>query len=69
MAKANMPSLQDFSKAQQRIAGIAIQTPMLQSHWLSEETGANVWFKCENLQRTGAYKLRGAYNMISQLSK
>ncbi|MDP5025849.1 MAG: pyridoxal-phosphate dependent enzyme, partial [Aquiluna sp.] len=69
MAKANMPSLQDFSQAQQRIAGIAIQTPMLQSHWLSEETGTNVWFKCENLQRTGAYKLRGAYNMISQLSK
>jgi len=42
---------------------------VLQSHWLSEQTGQDVWFKCENLQRTGAYKLRGAYNMISQLSE
>lgn len=68
MAKANMPTLKDFELAQQRISGIAIQTPMLKSHWLSEQTGSNVWFKCENLQRTGAYKLRGAYNLMSQLS-
>jgi threonine dehydratase len=67
MAKANMPTLKDFELAQQRISGIAIQTPMLKSHWLSEQTGGNVWFKCENLQRTGAYKLRGAYNLMSQL--
>jgi len=68
MAKANMPTLKDFELAQQRISGIAIETPMLKSHWLSEQTGGNVWFKCENLQRTGAYKLRGAYNLMSQLS-
>ncbi len=68
MAKASMPSLEDFTQAQTRISGIAIQTPMLQSHWLSEQTDSNIWFKCENLQRTGAYKLRGAYNMISQLT-
>jgi threonine dehydratase len=68
MAKATMPTLEDFELAQQRISGIAIQTPVLKSNWLSEQTGGNVWFKCENLQRTGAYKLRGAYNMISQLS-
>lgn len=68
MAKATMPTLEDFELAQQRISGIAIQTPVLRSNWLSEQTGGNVWFKCENLQRTGAYKLRGAYNMISQLS-
>jgi threonine dehydratase len=68
MAKANMPTLKDFELAQQRISGIAIQTPMLKSHWLSEQTAGNVWFKCENLQRTGAYKLRGAYNLMSQLS-
>jgi threonine dehydratase len=69
MAKATMPTLEDFELAQQRISGIAIQTPMLKSHWLSEQTGGNVWFKCENLQRTGAYKLRGAYNLMSQLSE
>jgi threonine dehydratase len=68
MAKATMPSLDDFLQAQKRIAKIAIKTPMLQSHWLSEQTGSNIWLKCENLQRTGAYKLRGAYNMLSQLS-
>lgn len=62
-------SLQEFEKASETVASIAIKTPMLQSHWLSEVTGQDVWFKCENLQRTGAYKLRGAYNLISQLTK
>lgn len=62
-------SLSEFEKASANVSSIAIKTPMLQSHWLSELTGQDVWFKCENLQRTGAYKLRGAYNLISQLTK
>lgn len=62
-------ALEEFEKASENVAGIAIRTPVLQSHWLSELTGQDVWFKCENLQRTGAYKLRGAYNLISKLSK
>lgn len=68
MAKVAQPTLVDFEQAQKRIAGIAIQTPMLKSNWLSDAAGSNIWFKCENLQRTGAYKLRGAYNLMSQLT-
>lgn len=63
-----LPTLEDFYTTHENVRGIAIKTPMLPSHWLSELTGSDVWFKCENLQRTGSYKLRGAYNMISGLS-
>lgn len=69
MSASTRIDLEGFEQAAINVAGIAIQTPMLQSHWLSELTNQDVWFKCENLQRTGAYKLRGAYNMISKLSK
>ena len=68
MASAQHPSLEQFETAQETVGAIAIKTPMLESHWLSELTGESVWFKCENLQRTGAYKLRGAYNLMSQLT-
>ncbi len=64
-----LPTLEEFYSTLQNVRSVAIETPVLQSHWLSEQTGQDVWFKCENLQRTGAYKLRGAYNMISQLSE
>jgi threonine dehydratase len=64
-----LPTLDEFNKTLENVSGIALKTPMLQSQWLSELSGTDVWFKCENLQRTGAYKLRGAYNMISQLSE
>jgi threonine dehydratase len=63
-----LPTLDEFYQTLENASGIALKTPMLQSQWLSELSGTDVWFKCENLQRTGAYKLRGAYNMISQLS-
>lgn len=63
-----LPTLDDFYATLENVRGIALKTPVLPSHWLSEQTGQEVWFKCENLQRTGAYKIRGAYNMISGLS-
>lgn len=63
-----LPTLDDFYATLENVRGITLKTPMLPSHWLSEQTGQEVWFKCENLQRTGAYKIRGAYNMISGLS-
>ena len=68
MPGTKFPTLDEFYQALENVRGIAIKTPMLESHWLSELTGQSVWFKCENLQRTGAYKLRGAYNLISQLT-
>lgn len=64
-----LPTLDDFLATHENVRGIAIETPMLPSHWLSEQVGSEIWFKCENLQRTGAYKIRGAFNMISQLSE
>ncbi len=68
MAQQKFPSLDEFEQAAQRVKGIVSKTPLIESHWLSEFTGNQVFFKCENLQRTGAYKIRGAYNLISQLS-
>ena len=64
-----LPTLDDFLATHENVRGIAIETPLLPSHWLSEQVGSEIWFKCESLQRTGAYKIRGAYNMISQLSE
>lgn len=47
---------------------MAHRTPVLTSHTLDEATGCRVFFKCENFQRVGAFKFRGAYNAISRLS-
>lgn len=68
MVSNKVPTLNEFYDALETVRAIAVKTPVLESHWLSELTGQPVWFKCENLQRTGAYKLRGAYNLMSQLS-
>lgn len=62
------PTLEAFQAARKNVAEIAIQTPVLHSNYLSEVTGVEVFLKAENLQRTGAYKLRGAFNRISKLS-
>jgi threo-3-hydroxy-L-aspartate ammonia-lyase len=58
----------DVAAAAERIAGYAHRTPVLTSRTVDERTGATVFFKCENLQRIGAFKFRGAYNAVSQLS-
>lgn len=55
--------------AAQRLAGIAHRTPVLTSRSLDELTGNRIFLKCENFQRVGAFKFRGAYNAISLLSK
>ncbi|HZT62697.1 MAG TPA: threo-3-hydroxy-L-aspartate ammonia-lyase [Burkholderiales bacterium] len=58
----------DVAAAAERIAGHAHRTPVLTSRTVDERTGAQVFFKCENLQRIGAFKFRGAFNAVSQLS-
>jgi len=58
----------DIAAAAERIAGHAHRTPVLTSRTVDERTGAKVFFKCENLQRIGAFKFRGAFNALSQLS-
>lgn len=50
------------------LAGVAERTPLVRAHWLSADVGAEVRLKCENLQRAGAFKIRGAYTAIARLS-
>ena len=63
-----LPTYRDVEEAAARLAGIAHRTPVLTSRSVNEKTGAQVFFKCENFQRIGAFKFRGAYNALSQLS-
>ena len=58
----------DVARAHERLRGKAHRTPVLTSSTIDALTGAKVHFKCENLQRMGAFKFRGAYNALSQLS-
>lgn len=62
------PSLAEFQEARDRISAVALKTPLESSHYLSNVLGSPVYLKCENLQRTGSYKIRGAYNRLSLLS-
>jgi len=61
-------SFDDVARAHERIKPFARRTPVLTSSTIDSLTGAQVHFKCENLQRMGAFKFRGAYNALSQLS-
>ena len=67
MSTQTLPTFQDVRAAAQRIAGHAHRTPVLTSRTLDEQLGARVFFKCENLQRIGAFKFRGAFNALSRL--
>jgi threonine dehydratase len=58
----------DVADAAERLAGHAHRTPVMTSRTVNERTGAEVFFKCENFQRMGAFKFRGAYNAMSRLS-
>ena len=58
----------DIAAAAQRLEGHANHTPVMTSRALDERTGAKVFFKCENFQRMGAFKFRGAFNALSQLA-
>lgn len=59
---------EDVASAAERLRGVAHRTPVLTSSTVDERTGARVFFKCENFQRAGAFKFRGAYNALSRLS-
>ena len=59
---------QEIDKAHERIFSLIIKTPLISSETINKRTNANVYFKLENLQWTGSFKLRGASNKISQLS-
>lgn len=61
-------TLDDVRDAAARLDGVAHRTPVLRSRTLDERVGAEVHLKCENFQRIGAFKFRGAYNAVSRLS-
>src|SRR3954471_3068771 len=63
-----MISFEDVRSAADRLAGVAHRTPVARSRTLDSRVGAAVFLKCENLQRVGAFKFRGAYNAVSRLS-
>ncbi|MBU9253400.1 threo-3-hydroxy-L-aspartate ammonia-lyase [Burkholderia multivorans] len=66
MNKLPLPSFDDVAAAAARIAGHAHRTPVMTSHTVDDALGAQVFFKCENLQRMGAFKFRGAFNALSR---
>jgi threonine dehydratase len=61
-------TLDDVRSAADQIKGVAHRTPVVTSRTLDAIVGARVFLKCENLQRIGAFKFRGAYNAVSRLS-
>ena len=61
-----LPTFDDVAAAALRIAGVAHRTPVLTSRTADDDTGASLFFKCENFQRMGAFKFRGAYNALSR---
>jgi threonine dehydratase len=61
-------SYSDVAAAAEKLTGIAHRTPALTSRSVDERTGAKAFFKCENFQRMGAFKFRGAYNALSNLN-
>ncbi|HZV92917.1 MAG TPA: threo-3-hydroxy-L-aspartate ammonia-lyase [Caldimonas sp.] len=60
-----LPTYDDVCAAATRIAGVAWHTPVLTSRTADEALGASLFFKCENFQRMGAFKFRGAYNALA----
>lgn len=63
-----LPTYDDVQAAAKRLEGVAHHTPVMTSRTLNELWGAEVFFKCENLQRMGAFKFRGAFNALSKFS-
>jgi threonine dehydratase len=68
MKTETAPTLADIEEARRRLAGVARETPVYSSETFSRIAGRDVWLKAENLQRTGAFKVRGAVNKIATLS-
>ena len=68
MTTLALPTFEDVRAAAQRLHGHAHRTPVLRSAILDQQLGAQVFFKCENFQRMGAFKFRGAFNALAQFT-
>jgi threonine dehydratase len=69
MTLPTTPGIADIRRAADRLRGLIVETPLIESQALNERFGARIMFKPETLQRTGSFKFRGAYNKISSLSE
>ncbi|MBC5798995.1 MAG: threo-3-hydroxy-L-aspartate ammonia-lyase [Candidatus Eremiobacteraeota bacterium] len=67
MSQGSTVTYADVAAAAERLRGVAHRTPVMTSRTLDARTGVQAYLKCENLQRMGAFKFRGAYNCIAQL--
>ena len=67
--RSDAPTIEDLQASRRRLEGVARVTPVYASETISRLTGRPVLLKAENLQRTGAFKIRGAYNTVAQLSE
>ena len=65
----NLPTVSDVAAALRRIESHTNKTPVITSRTLDSQVGAQLFIKCENFQRTGSFKFRGAYNALSKLSE
>ena len=65
--KTQLVGLEEIEQARRLLEGVAVRTPLDRSRSLSDVAGDEVFIKCENLQRTGSFKIRGAYNRIARL--
>ena len=68
MLPSSLPTYTDIERAARQIDGVAHRTPVVTSRTVDQRTRGRVFFKCENFQRAGAFKFRGAYNALSQLN-
>lgn len=64
-----IPTYADVLEATERIKPFANKTPVLTSNWYDRQTGAELFFKCENFQKVGAFKFRGACNAVLSISE
>jgi threonine dehydratase len=67
--QAGLPTFEDVLSAAERLATLAVRTPLLEHPALNERSGGRVLLKAENLQRVGAFKFRGAYNAVSRIDR
>ena len=69
MVENRIPDLEIIRKAHDRIQAFVHRTPVMTSESINRITGAKIWFKCENFQKVGAFKFRGATNAVLSLSE
>ena len=65
----NLPTFADVEDAARKLVGVAVRTPVLRSDALDAAAGGRVFVKAECLQRTGSFKIRGAYNRLVRLTE